>query len=232
MARRRQRLGPGGGDLDGHRREIRRQPVDAAVFRRVGEAEGVEQLGTGVAEAREVVEGDGLTAQVGAHDADVRLEIADGCGREAEVCQGRVAPADAERRPSTGRYVHAGDAGGGSRGVARRRVGDAGAELEVRCRRRGKRESDVGVARQVLRVDYHHAVEARGFGALGLAPRHLRVRYPRRPEFSHPRNARSRRRGASCVRSTRRRRRPGRRRPRGWPATRRGCRTSLLRPAR
>src|SRR5437763_1186113 len=107
------RFGPGDGqrlrtsrhDLHGYRTEVGRQPVEAAGVRTAGEAENVDRPRPVALVGAEVLEGDGIAAQVRPRYAHEALELGYRCRGHPEVREGRVATSDPKVRSSLRRHV-------------------------------------------------------------------------------------------------------------------------------
>lgn len=97
--------------------------------------------------------------------------------------QGRIAAADAQHGAAVRDAVDAGDGGRRRGGMARHRVGDAGAETEPGRRRGGERQRDIRIARQVLRIDDQHAVPTGSLDLLRRARRTACRRHRRHPQL-------------------------------------------------
>ncbi len=157
-------------------------PGDAARGRRVVQVQLRHRRRYGVRDV-DVVEAHGLALEVGLELPQVALELRQSCRRAAEMGQGRIASADAQHGAAVRDTVDAGDGGRGRRGMARHRVGDAGAQTEPGRSCRRHRQRDIGIARQVLRIDHQHAVPAGGLDLVRRSRGASRRRDGRHPQL-------------------------------------------------
>ena len=168
-------LGAAGRDLDRHLGAALGDPGDAAGGRRVVQVQ-LRHRRRHLVRDVDLVEAHRLAAQVGLQLPQVALELRQPGRRAAEMGERRIAAADAQHGAAVRDAVDAGDRGRRRRGMAGHRVGDAGAEPDPRRDGGRERQRDIGIAREVLRIDHQHAVPAGRLDLLRGARRAARRR--------------------------------------------------------